>query len=71
MSQITLQTLDFSSLGFPDVGYFYLGVDTDGIPKLRRHLDTIPLYATGSSVLSYVTTTALDFINLINSLFCQ
>ena len=67
MSQITLQTLDFSSLGFPDVGYFYLGVDTDGIPKLRRHLDTIPLYATGSSVLSYVTTTALDFINLINT----
>lgn len=67
MSQITLQTLDFSSLGFPDVGYFYLGVDTDGIPKLRRHTDTIPLYATGSSVLSYITTTALDFINLANT----
>lgn len=67
MSQITLQTLDFSSLGYPSVGEFYLGVDVDGIPKLRRANDTIPLYATGSSTLQYITTNVSDFINLINT----
>jgi hypothetical protein len=67
MSQITLQTLDFSSLGYPSVGEFYLGVDVDGIPKLRRANDTIPLYATSSSTLQYITTNVSDFINLINT----
>ena len=67
MSQITLQTLDFSSIGYPVVGEFYLGVDVDGIPKLRRHTDTIPLYATFSGYLQYISITAPDFINLINT----
>jgi hypothetical protein len=66
MSQITLQTLDFSSLGYPSVGEFYLGVDVDGIPKLRRHTDTIPLYATFSGYLRYYSVSYSDFLNLVN-----
>jgi hypothetical protein len=67
MSQITLQTLDFSSLGFPSVGEFYLGVDVDGIPKLRRSNDTIPLYATSSGYLQYFSVSYSDFLNLYNT----
>lgn len=67
MSQITLQTLDFSSLGFPSVGEFYLGVDVDGIPKLRRYSDTIPLYATSSGTLQYFSVSYSDFLNLYNT----
>lgn len=67
MSQITLQTLDFSSLGFPSVGEFYLGVDVDGIPKLRRSNDTIPLYATSSGTLQYFSVSYSDFLNLYNT----
>ena len=67
MSQITLQTLDFSSLGYPVVGEFYLGVDVDGIPKLRRHTDTIPLYGTFSGYLQYSSVSYSDFLNLYNT----
>ena len=67
MSQITLQTLDFSSLGYPVVGEFYLGVDVDGIPKLRRHTDTIPLYATSSGYLQYFTVSYSQFLNYYNT----
>ena len=67
MSQITLQTLDFSSLGFPSVGEFYLGVDVDGVPKLRRANDTIPLYATSSGTLQYFSVSYSDFLNLYNT----
>lgn len=67
MSQIILQTLDFSSLGFPSVGEFYLGVDVDGIPKLRRYSDTIPLYATSSGYLQYFSVSYSDFLNLYNT----
>jgi hypothetical protein len=67
MSQITLQTLDFSSLGFPSVGEFYLGVDVDGLPKLRRSNDTLILSATSSSYIQYFSITHSDFVNLINT----
>jgi len=67
MSQITLQTLDFSSLGYPSVGEFYLGVDVDGVPKLRRASDTIPLYATSSGYLQYYSVSYSNFLNLYNT----
>lgn len=67
MSQITLQTLDFSSLGYPVVGEFYLGVDVDGIPKLRRHSDTIALYATSSGYSQYYSVSYSNFLNLYNT----
>ena len=66
MSQITLHTLDFSSLGFPSVGEFYLGVDVDGVPKLRRANDTIPLYATSSGTLQYFS---ISYIRLLPLFF--
>lgn len=67
MSQIILQTLDFTSLGTPPVGEFYLGVDTDGIMKLKRNSDTLILSVTGSQYLQYYSITYSDFLNLYNT----
>jgi len=65
MSQILLQSLDFLSVGTPSVGDFILGVDIDGIPKLKRNTDTIPLYSTGST--NYYHTNFYDFNDMINT----
>lgn len=67
MSQIILQTLDFASIGTPPVGEFYLGVDTDGIMKLKRNTDTLILSVTGSQFLQYTLVTYSDFLNLYNT----
>ena len=64
MSQITLQALDFLSVGTPSVGDFIFGVDVDGIPKLKRNGDILNLYATPST--SYYPTTFNDFNNYVN-----
>jgi hypothetical protein len=67
MSQIILQTLDFSTLGIPNSGEFYLGVDVDGVPKLKRSTDTIELYATFSNIQSYYPVSFSQFETLIST----
>jgi len=65
MSQINLQQLDFSSLGFP-TGKFIIGVDVaDGLLKMRTPTDTIILGGTSSSYLQYQEVTYSQFVNFI------
>ena len=67
MSQINLQQLDFSSLGFP-TGKFIIGVDvTDGLLKMRTQTDTIILGGTSSSYLQYQEVTSSQFFNFIST----
>lgn len=66
MSKIILNAVDFSTLS-PGKGEFFLGVDIDGLPKLKRSSDTILLGASASNILEYYSVTYNQFVTLINT----
>jgi len=63
---IRLAKVDFSALTPPPTNEFLIGVDLDGLPKLKRTSDTIILGASASNITEYYTVTFAQFSNLVS-----
>jgi hypothetical protein len=67
MSKIIFETQDFNLIPNPGLNEFILGVDIDGMIKLKRANDTLVLGVNESAIITYKTVTYGQFINLINT----
>lgn len=67
MSLIKLQTLDFSSLPAPASGDYIIGVDIDGLPKLKTSTGLLVLSATGSTNLQYHEVSCSSFAYMVST----
>lgn len=67
MSKIIFETQDFNLIPNPGLNEFILGVDLDGLPKLKRANDTIILGINESSIITYQSVTYAQFLTLINT----
>lgn len=67
MSKIIFETEDFNLIPNPSLNEFILGIDIDGMPKLKRANDTIVLGVNQNSIISYQDVTYAEFLNLINT----
>lgn len=66
MGTIRLHRVDFSSLSV-SANEYVIGIDTDGLPKLKRSTDTIILGASASNITEYYTVTYSQFKNLVDT----
>lgn len=67
MAKIILQSLDFSTVETPSVGEYILGVDVDGLPKLKTATDLLVLYATQSVYLNFYEVSYSQFVSKIDT----
>jgi hypothetical protein len=67
MSQIILNSIDFSNLGIPQVGEFFFGIDVDGVPKLKRNDGVVLMGISGDEYLKWNSVTFNQFNNLIST----
>ena len=66
MSKIIFETQDFNLIPNPGLNEFILGVDIDGMIKLKRANDTLVLGVNESAIITYKIVTYGQFLNLIN-----